>query len=259
MTSNAINTASAAADIIAPLAEALSTSKLKQESNADFAARINQSTLTAYAHTVVVVGTMMSQGVWTTGKQKKGVVSASSGLKVAMEAEAKANKIAPAKVKRLIEKAAAVLSGKAKLDGIEDAVESGVPAVLDVFKGAEIEKEADLIRHVEGEPEKDPVGAVLKKIGKFDDEQRAEFLKLLRSQEGVEITESAAAPGKKEKAEAEKAEVEKLKAKLAKGPPRKKSKTEDVEATEPQVTPIPKKKDKAKADAQASVEADPFS
>ncbi|UMO76054.1 hypothetical protein [Planktothrix phage Pra-JY27] len=209
MTSNSINVASAAADIIAPLAKAKSLAEEKKENGQEFTAEINAATLGSYAACAVVVRSMLDQGIWSTGKQKKGVISASAGLKAAIEAEAKAKAVSPAKAKRVVEKAAAILDGKKKIDAVFEAAAESADAVISALAEAEIKKEADIIRHVEGEPEKDPVAATLKKIAKFNDQQRVEFLKALRNQEGVEIIESAAAPGKAEKAAAEKAAAEK--------------------------------------------------
>lgn len=175
MSNSHFDFASAAAVIIAPLEEAVAIMGQRKEASAAFTGRVNAKTLTGYAACAVAIADLMARDMWTTGKQKKGVKSGSVMLKAAIEAEASARKVNAARAKRLVEKAAAILVGKKAISGVmpeaENGGEEGTLGVVNVLNSFKIETEAQLLRHVDGAPVKDPVADILKAMAKLSPDQ----------------------------------------------------------------------------------------
>jgi ribosomal protein L12E/L44/L45/RPP1/RPP2 len=118
----------------------------------------------------VAIAAMIEQGVWTTGKQKGGAISASAALKEAVATEAAAHGLSKAKAKRVVEKAAALVEpkSKAKIDTVIAAAKRSALEVVRAMTDLSITKELDILRHVEPKPETDVVLRIVKAIGKVE-------------------------------------------------------------------------------------------
>lgn len=164
----------AASRIIAPLAVAVDVMGERKASSVAFTGRINAATITGYATAALIIAGMMADGTWSTGKKSGG--STSMHLKNAILAEAEARKVNEARAKRLVEKAAAILNGRKAVPGVLDAAGKGdgsVTSIVNALDKAKITTEAQLLRHVDGAPAKDPVAIILKMVANLDAKQRA--------------------------------------------------------------------------------------
>jgi hypothetical protein len=176
--SNALNVAATAIDVIEALLEAKNANLTARNASAQGKEAANNHTLTAYARAAVAIRTLMDQGLWTTGKQKRGVVSASAALKDALTTEAKAKGVSAATAKRVIEKAAALLDAKSKahVEPVFSAAATGEGDVVKAMVNAGFTKEADIIKHVEPAPENNVVLRIVKAITKLEKADRTKFV-----------------------------------------------------------------------------------
>jgi len=255
--SNAINIASAAADIVAPLLEADEELKHKKETTQHSAQVIDQATVGAYARAAVVISGLIEQGAWTTGKQKGGIISASAALKDAVAAEAAAKGLSKAKAKRVVEKAAALVEpkSKARIDAVAAAAKEGHVAVVKALAEREITKEKHILVHVETPEPPDPVLRLIKAIGKVDG---ADYKRLVKEIVNHAIIDDILVEANKttpaEREAARKAEAATKSNAAAKAAEARKAKAE--KKAEPQAKPVPKQKDKKKKAEPAPAEPD---
>lgn len=168
--SNTLNVAAAASDIVKPLLEADTELKSKRENGTLSTKIINEATVASYARAAVAIAALIEQGVWTTGKQKGGMISASAALKDAVATEAAAMGLSKGKAKRVVEKAAALVEpkSKAKLEPVVLAAKQSAAAVIKAMENLSLTKELDILRHVEPRPDSDTVLRIIKMIGKVE-------------------------------------------------------------------------------------------
>lgn len=188
--SNSLNVAATASDIIEKLSEAKHINDDNKENSGFARAQSNLATLGGYAIAMVAIRQLLDQGVWTSGKQKGGAVSASAALQNALVAEAKAKEIAPSKAKRLIEKSALIVvpgagKGDVHVAAVHIAAAQSTDAVLKALDNAGFKKEADIINHVEPK-EVDIVARITKAVSKLENKDRAGFIKELCNHEIID-------------------------------------------------------------------------
>lgn len=171
----AINYASLAATILAPLSTENAIRLEKNKVLKTFAGRMNVAVLSAYAEAAIVISGMIAAGTWTARKQAGGVKSTSLLLKRAIVAEAEARELNEAKAKRLVEKSSAILTKKnLAIPGFAEAArKADVEGVLAALETAKIKNEKALLVHVDGKREVDPVARILTMIEALDEAQRA--------------------------------------------------------------------------------------
>lgn len=207
--SNTLSTTSVASEIIEALAQAKNINETNKADSAEAKARANLATLRGYAIAAVAIRQLLDQELWTTGKQKKGVVSASAALKDALVTEAKQNDISPSKAKRLIEKAAAIVvpGTKTHISAVHVAAANSVDEVAKAMAGAGITKEIDILRHVDP-PVTDVVARIMKAISKLEGADRKGFVKEIVSHEIIDdILPEAEATTAEERENARKAKA----------------------------------------------------
>lgn len=275
--SNALNVAATATDIIDALAEAIDERERGKQAGVAVREKVNACTLRGYAVAAVAVRTLIDQGLWTTGKQKKGIVSASSALKDALITQAKAKEVPAGTAKRLIEKAAALVvpGTKAHVPGIFVASANSATEVVKAMTTAGFSKEADIVRHVEP-PQTSVVGRLIKAIVKLEGKDRIAFVKELVDHEVIddvlaEAGKTSAEEREKQRAEA-KAAVSNAAAKAAEARKAKQAKAAKEKAAPKEKAPaapkgearaVPKsggskKGSSTKAKKETGVAPDPF-
>lgn len=266
--SNALNVAATASDIIAALAEAQTTSTESRENSAAAKARADGCTLRGYALAAIAIRTLLDQDLWTTGRQKKGVVSASQALKDALITEAKANKVSPAKAKRLIEKAAALVvpTSSVHVPALHVAASQSADDAVKALRDAGFQSEKNIINHV-SPPVTDVVARLMKAVSKLEGADRKGFIREIVSHE---IIDDILPEANKQTAE-EREAARKAQAEAAKKPKQAKVNTDarakaraerEAKKAEPKAKPVPKSAGSKKGDAtkakKEAAPADPF-
>jgi hypothetical protein len=180
MSSNTIDVSLAADTIIDALVEAKDAMDGGRKVSTDARIKGDSATIRGYALAAVAIRAMIDEGSWTSGKQAKNAVSASSALKSALEAKAKDHGIAGAKAKRVVERTAKIMERKEKahIADVFAAAALSSDEVVKAFAKHDITKELHVDRHIKPK-ESNPALSIMKRINRLAGKDKREFITLL--------------------------------------------------------------------------------